>query len=59
MDQVTRFCPCGSGRKFRYCHGKGLPALENIVTISIDRERKQTIIITKDRFPPARAALLD
>lgn len=44
----NQICPCGSGRKFRYCHGKGLPALENIATISIDRERKQRIIVTKD-----------
>jgi hypothetical protein len=41
-------CPCGSGRKFRYCHGKKFPAFENISSISVDHEAKRTVFVTKD-----------
>jgi hypothetical protein len=41
-------CPCGSGRKFRYCHGKSFPAFENISSISIDHKAKRTVFVTKD-----------
>jgi SEC-C motif-containing protein len=41
-------CPCGSGRKFRYCHGKNFPPFENISSISVARTTRRTIIVTKD-----------
>jgi hypothetical protein len=43
-------CPCGSGKKFKHCHGKNhpLPSTENISSISVDHERKRTIFVTKD-----------
>lgn len=40
-------CPCRSGKKFKNCHGK-LPAKQNIAAITVDRERKRTIFVTKD-----------
>jgi hypothetical protein len=43
-------CSCGSGKKYKYCHGKNLPfpAKENVAAIAIDRERQRTIFVTKD-----------
>jgi hypothetical protein len=59
-------CPCGSKRKFRYCHGKKFPAMENISSITVDNENKRTIFVTKDvlvnqlcRDGPAIAASFD
>jgi hypothetical protein len=43
-------CPCGSGKKLKYCHGKNqpFPARDNIAGITFDYERKRTIVVTKD-----------
>lgn len=43
-------CPCGSGKKFKYCHGKNqpFPARDNIAAIAVDHERKRGIFVTKD-----------
>ncbi len=43
-------CPCGSGRKFKHCHGKNYPypPFENIASIAIDKERQRTVFVTKD-----------
>lgn len=43
-------CPCGSGRKFRYCHGKSkkMPSPGNILSIKIDKKSEKIIIASKD-----------
>lgn len=43
-------CPCGSGRKFKFCHGlnKPFPALENVASISVSPELERAIVVTKD-----------
>jgi hypothetical protein len=41
-------CPCGSGRKFRYCHGKNLPPFDKVSSIATDQRTKRTIVVTKD-----------
>ncbi len=52
MNKVKRNapCPCGSGKKFKFCHGlnRPHPAPENVASISINPELKRTIIVTKD-----------
>src|ERR1700722_4049254 len=52
MQEVGRNtpCSCGSGKKFKNCHGanRPIPPVANISSISIDRKRKQTIVVTKD-----------
>lgn len=43
-------CPCGSGKKFKHCHGKNrpYPSIENVASLRIDHERKRTVFVTKD-----------
>ena len=43
-------CPCGSGRKFRYCHGKAknLPDPDRVFSIDIDSQNNQIILVSKD-----------
>lgn len=52
MNKVGRNaqCPCGSGKKFKFCHGlnKPFPSQENIASISVSPELKRTIVVTKD-----------
>lgn len=59
-------CPCGSKRKFRYCHGKKFPPRENVSSITLDRKNNRAIFVTKDvlvnqlyRDGPAIAASFD
>jgi hypothetical protein len=43
-------CPCGSGKKFKFCHGlnKPFPPPENLATVFIDPETHKKIVVTKD-----------
>jgi hypothetical protein len=43
-------CPCGSGKKFKFCHGlnRPIPAPENIASIYFDEKVKKSIVVTKD-----------
>ncbi len=51
MEKVGRntACPCGSGRKFKHCHGENrrLPPGETVAAILLDHQRKRKIVITK------------
>lgn len=52
MTKVSRnaSCPCGSGKKFKFCHGvnRPYPAIENVASIAVDKKLKRAIIVTKD-----------
>lgn len=51
MEKVGRNepCPCGSGKKFKFCHGKRtLPREEDIAVILLDDESKKALLVTKD-----------
>jgi hypothetical protein len=52
MKKVKRNapCPCGSGKKFKLCHGlnRPFPQNENIASIRFDHEKSRTIVVTKD-----------
>jgi hypothetical protein len=51
MEKVGRNapCPCGSGKKFKFCHGKRtLPPVENVAAILSDDDSKKFLLITKD-----------
>ncbi len=42
-------CPCGSGRKFKFCHGKlTLPPKGNVAAIVLDDDSKKALVVTKD-----------
>lgn len=43
-------CPCGSGKKFKFCHGinRPHPTPDKIASISVSPELKRTIVVTKD-----------
>lgn len=43
-------CPCGSGRKFKHCHGGNtpLPDPERISRIYLDDRMKKMVVISKD-----------
>jgi hypothetical protein len=52
MEKVGRNapCPCGSGKKFKFCHGinRPLPPKENVAAVLLDRESKHAVVVTKD-----------
>lgn len=43
-------CPCGSGKKFKNCHGKGgrFPDPDNVAAIYLDEKKKNIMFVTKD-----------
>jgi hypothetical protein len=51
MEKVGRNepCPCGSGKKFKFCHGKRtLPPKENVAVRLLDNNSKKALLVTKD-----------
>src|SRR5262249_44044160 len=43
-------CPCGSGKKFKFCHGtkRTLAPKENVAAVILDRANKRAAVVTKD-----------
>ena len=44
-------CLCGSGRRYRYCCGKAVPANKDISNIFISREAKKIVFVSKNIVP--------
>ncbi|WP_430474852.1 SEC-C domain-containing protein [Thalassospira lucentensis] len=49
-NRKNQKCPCGSGRKLRYCHGRklNLPAPDRVCSIDIDSKNNNIIVVSKD-----------
>jgi hypothetical protein len=44
-------CLCGSGRKYRYCCGKAVPANKDISNVFVSREAKKIVFVSKNIVP--------
>lgn len=44
-------CLCGSGRKYRYCCGKAVPANKDISNIFVSHEAKKIVVVSKNIVP--------
>jgi len=49
-NRRNTLCPCGSGKKFKFCHGgnRPRPPADNVTSLRIDSVNKRVVIVTKD-----------